>query len=251
MPGADGAVRWVADPLEIAHEIGAEHRVGTLATASQESYEDAVRRLTDGDNRPEVLAAIDRGRERGRRMAQPLAERMRWDLAEVGAVPSVPHYLAGCERTMYRPAATVSETAPLRVWVSAMAHFSYTEAECIERGAVLAGIVDALAAVRPVRLTIFFESQGPYGVRIAWDVDPRDGSRLAAQLGQSLLRGVLIRWMHHARIADLRYHETADEIRAHFGIPDGDMVVRAFHRGGGGTAETDLHEFLDPPESTR
>lgn len=240
MPGLDGTVRW-ADPLSLVPEVSEHQRAKDTVTQSQEAWGDAVERITNGDTRPELMQALDAGREHGRKLAQPKAERLRWELDAVGALPSVPHYLSGCERTMLRPAMQASESAPLRIWVAVSAQFSLSEDELIRRGGVLAGIVETLAAVRPVELVAFLH--GCEDIRIAWHVDPRDGSRIAPTFGQTALRGILIRWIRSHTERSAWYTMDVGRIRAEMGIPDGDLLVRPFYRPGEGD-EADLAEYL-------
>lgn len=252
--GLNGTVRWVSGPLELAAETPAAWHDFETGTQSQESWGDAVKRLRDGDDRPAMLAAIDRGRELGRKLALPKTERMRWELDAVGCMPSVPHYLAGCERTMLRPRCHAEDTAPLRLWVSTAASWMATEEEQIERGAVLAGVLDMLATVRPVELIPFSVQQDDAGTAaIAWRADPRDGARLAAMLGQSSGRGIIMRWRfaHGNRANRTMWTDEASGARERriFGIPDGDLVVRSFLPASTGqtemgTAQSDLAEFL-------
>lgn len=240
--GLDGTVRW-ADPAILASEVSPAGRDSDTATATSERFDVAMGRMMNGDTRPEVLAALDKGREQGRRIAQPKAERLRWELDAVGALPSAPHFLAGCERTMLRPAMHASESAPLRVWVSIGANWSIEEPDLIERGGMLAGIVETLAAVRPVELVAYAHCRD--NVKLAWQVDPRDGARLCATFGQSALRGVVMRWIiDKDPRRSTAYDRTEQSARAAFNIPAGDLVVRPFTNKGEGDAE-DLRQYLE------
>ncbi len=247
---APGAPRWnehviraLASPMDLAPEIGQRDRDRKTGTASQETFSDAVSRIEHGDTRPSVLAAVERGRAEGRRLGAPLAARVAMQLDFCGAVPSVPHYLAGCDRTMMRPASEPSESAPLRIYVASALSWIVEESDALERGGRIAGLVDALASVRSVELWCYVHTksgqEGGGHVVLSWRVDTRDTPRMVPSFGQTAYRGIVLRWSYgmFAKEPSASNYRTmiprdVATTREHLGCSPDDIVTPGFIRAG-------------------
>lgn len=221
----------LSSPLDLVRDIPDEHRNVDTDTASSVSCAVAVDRIRNGDTRPDILAAIERGRDAGRRAAAPLVSRITWDRQHAGAFPSVPHYLGGDDRTMMIPAVDPSASAPLRVWVSFSIWSEISEERATERAGRIAGLVDAIATTRPVTLTAFSvtvnsRAGGDENPIIGtWPLDPRDPPRLAPMIGTAACRGIWIRWKRAHGDVRNSIIEDRDYLRRMLGAAPDDVII--------------------------
>ena len=146
----------------------------------------STRLAIQGDTSPDSVAAF----ERGRRIAQDalgelLVSASEWTLDYAGAIPSVPHYLAGCDRTMRRRVESASASSPVRVFASTMTHYIHSLRAVAERAGIMAGAIALLAERRPVELVLCFGCGAEAPVMASWNQPTRDASIVLAQFAQT------------------------------------------------------------------
>lgn len=192
-----------------------------------------------GDQSPELVDAFREGRRIAEdRLGPIMAESSTWELDYAGARPSVPHYLAGADRAMYRRTDTASESAPLRVFVSGMTDWAIPKRAVAKRAGIIAGAIDILGERRPVSLVVYYAGGIKSPVCLSWDQPTRDASIVLAQLAYA-------RWgMHkvwaerHSRTLNADRHDQArfwlqhdsaerqnETVRTALGADPGDIVI--------------------------
>jgi len=148
--------------------------------------ERSTRLAIEGDTSPDSVAAFERGRKIANDTLGELSVASSdWALDYAGAIPSVPHYLAGCDRTMRRRVESASVHSPVRVFASTMTQWSYSLAQVAERAGIMAGAIALLAERRPVELVLCFGCGSKAPVMASWNQPTRDASIVLAQFAQT------------------------------------------------------------------
>lgn len=144
-------------------------------------------KLVGGDK--SLVDAIERARDSARGIVGPMVERAMRRWHESGSAVSVSRYLRGDPKCMARRIRQLDTISPVRIVVSASAHWSFSLTDLGERAGMVVAIIEALSAQRPVELWGCVVTE----CRVLWEAwpvpDVTDLAAVGAAIGPAALRG--------------------------------------------------------------
>ena len=161
------------------------------------SIADGEKLARTGDTRPAAIEAMRKGEAMAAKFSDALASR--WTLDYAGAVPSMPHYIAGADRHMRRRRKRASESAPIRVFIDPSSSGYRSAAEVNERIGMIAGMIGRAAQQRPIELWGIIahsisDNHPAHGTVVnVWPVAAADPASVAGNLSVEVARGIGLR----------------------------------------------------------